>query len=166
MSDLTACPGCGAELPPIDSATHDYIGASAACWAIYGEVLAREYSDMGYMRVHPYTVDAYAVQHPGKPERRSIQSVIVHLITLYGTIELEYPAGKMAAIRQQATTLADQFYWLAPPDKMGVLTIVDVHAAPDAATHNTTVKHWAKQMWEVWQPHHAIIKKWAAQSGL
>ena len=69
------CPGCGLALPARpDAPKHPYVGASAECWAVYGEVLAREYEDPAYFRVHQLTVDAYAVQHPGAPERRSISN--------------------------------------------------------------------------------------------
>ena len=36
----SVCPGCGLELEVVDGPTHDYIGASPACWALYGQVLA------------------------------------------------------------------------------------------------------------------------------
>ena len=32
---MTSCPGCGALFPPQDGPTHRYIGASAACWALF-----------------------------------------------------------------------------------------------------------------------------------
>ena len=83
MTDLTPCPGCGDLYPAFDGATHAYIGASAGCWAVYTEVLAREYQDMRFMRVHQQTVDAYTVQHPGVEERRATRSVAVHLISIY-----------------------------------------------------------------------------------
>ena len=73
------CAGCGALVPVTDGPTHPYIGASPGCWAIYGEVLAREYGEYAYPPVHRLTVDAYAAQHPGVPSRRSIQSVAIHL---------------------------------------------------------------------------------------
>ena len=79
---LAACPGCGLVLPARDGPAHPYIGASPACWALFGELLAREYADPRYRRVHRTTVDAYATQHPGVPERRSVQSVALHLAGL------------------------------------------------------------------------------------
>jgi hypothetical protein len=53
--------------------------SSPGCWQIYGEVLAREYSDAAFRSIHRLTVDSYAVQHPGQPTAQSIQSVCVHL---------------------------------------------------------------------------------------
>jgi len=82
LTGLTLCPGCGLLLPAADGPTHSYIGASAACWALYGQVLAIEAGTYRQPAWHRLTVDAYAVQHPGIPERRSIQSVCVHLISL------------------------------------------------------------------------------------
>src|SRR5918992_2105890 len=76
------CPGCGLWLERVDGPKHPYLGASASCLALYGEVLAREYSDPALLSIHQLTVDAYAVQHPGVPDRRTRQSVALHLLTL------------------------------------------------------------------------------------
>src|SRR5687768_12382269 len=81
------CAGCGALVPDSDGPTHAYIGASPGCWAVFGEVTAREYGDYRYASTHRFTVDVYAAQHPGPPERRSIQSVAVHLISLHLALE-------------------------------------------------------------------------------
>ena len=43
IETLRRCVGCGAVVPDIDGSTHPYIGASAGCWEIYGQVLAKEY---------------------------------------------------------------------------------------------------------------------------
>lgn len=48
-STLEKCDDCGVTLPAVEGPTHAYLGASPACWALYGEVLAREYSDPAYM---------------------------------------------------------------------------------------------------------------------
>ena len=88
-SNSNACPGCGLVLPALEEPAHPYLGASPACWAVYCDVLAREYGDPAYFRVHQFTVDTYAVQHPGMPERRSIQSVALHLIALCLVLEGE-----------------------------------------------------------------------------
>ena len=89
-ANLIPCVGCGALVPDVAGPTHPYIGASRGCWAIYGEVLAKEYGEYGYPPVHGLTVDAYAAQHPGTPSRQAIQSVAVHLIALYLVLERGY----------------------------------------------------------------------------
>jgi hypothetical protein len=39
---IAPCPDCGARLPEIDGPVHPYLGGSAACWAAFGELGARE----------------------------------------------------------------------------------------------------------------------------
>src|SRR3954470_16111070 len=109
--ELEPCPGCGRLYPGSDGATHAYIGASAGCWARYGELLALEYGDARLMRWHRLTVDSYAAQHPGVPARRSAQSVHVHLAGLYLTLERGLDgrgggAGDAAARRRARPCLA------------------------------------------------------------
>jgi len=90
-------PGCGGIFPDTDGPTHLYLGSSPGCWAVYSDVLAKEYGEYRYPEVHRLTVDAYAVQHPGTPSRRSIQSVAVHLISLYLMFERGLDAQKATA---------------------------------------------------------------------
>src|SRR6478735_2271506 len=93
------CIGCRAQVDDRDGPTHAYVGASPGCWAIFGEVRAREYSLPGYAAVgHRLTTDAYMVQHPGVEGRQSTQSVWVHLVGLYLVLE--------AGISQAEATLA------------------------------------------------------------
>ena len=68
---IKACFSCGAQVPDVEGPTHRYMLSSPGCWAVFGEVLAREYSNALYMKNHRLTVDAYAVQHPGKPSRQA-----------------------------------------------------------------------------------------------
>lgn len=50
---LAPCTSCGAVVP----------GGTEGCRKLFGEALAREYSDPVYGAVHFLTVDAYALQH-------------------------------------------------------------------------------------------------------
>ncbi|WP_217429780.1 DUF5946 family protein, partial [Sphingomonas bacterium] len=84
-------------LPAATGPAHGYLGASPACWARYGELLAREYGDPAYMAAHRLTVDAYCAQHPGEPERRTIQSAHVHLVGLHLTLERDWPGKRVRA---------------------------------------------------------------------
>jgi hypothetical protein len=166
MADSTpaaACPGCGALVPLVEGPTHAYYGEAPGCWALYGEVLAREYGDFRFGRVHHLTVDAYAAQHPGLPERRTIQSVAVHLIGLHLALERGVAPGDLVRARRAAADRSAQFRWLEPPVSRGDVTVRDVHAAgddPDA--HGRLVRAWASGAWQAWAPYHAQIRAWAA----
>ena len=96
------CPGCGARyLPQVLDETHPYLGASPACWATFGEVLAREFGDIKFGRVHRQSVDVYAVQHPGTDDRRQRQSVALHLIGLCHWLEHDIEFDRLNAITQR-----------------------------------------------------------------
>jgi hypothetical protein len=164
-SDLTACPGCGALVSSADGPTHAYYGAAPGCWALYGEVLAREYGDFRYARLHRLTVDAYAAQHPGRPERRTIQSVAVHLIGLHLSLEAaagEWAGHDLSPVLQAAADRSAGYHWLEPPPSLGDVTVSDVHAAADPVEHLRTVRRWAEHTWAAWAPHHAQVRAWAA----
>ena len=81
---VAACPGCGVSAaaagggaPPVEH------HASAGCYALYCQVLARDYANPEYYRLaHQVVVDDYAAQHAGGTSRREIQTVALCLMTL------------------------------------------------------------------------------------
>jgi hypothetical protein len=157
---MEVCPGCHAHYLPCDGPTHPYIGASAACWATYGEVLAREYREFGYPDVHRLTVDAYAAQHPGIEFRQSIQSVAIHLIGLYLWLECGKSAREITA-RLRVAVKRGGFTWLTPPKQPGVITVQEVVLATNRDDHISKVEAWARSVWQAWQDHAATVKRWA-----
>jgi hypothetical protein len=165
MTDMTPCSGCGALFPSIEGPTHRYLESSPGCWAAYGEVLAREYSDPKYMAVHRLTVDTYSVQHPGRPSPQTTQSVAVHLIGLYATLQLQLrPRMVTAAIRRAADH--QRFHWLPPPLHLGEFTVADVLPAQSPEQHANVVLRWAASAWAAWSHYHSQVKAWALAGGL
>jgi len=49
-----ACQECGAVVPE----------GKAGCLKVFEEIIAREFSDYRYGRIHRLTVDVYSLQHP------------------------------------------------------------------------------------------------------
>ena len=158
MSEL--CFSCGAPVPDIDGPVHRYMDSSPGCWAIFGEVLTREYSDYAYAAHHRLTVDAYAVQHPGKPSPQTIASVAVHLARLCLVLERGVPIDYATRVMQKLTKHKSMFFWLEPPSHMGPLTVLDVWEAEDAVSHIKAVSDWASSAWSAWEKHHDQIRKW------
>jgi hypothetical protein len=158
---FAACIGCGALVPDVDGPTHRYIGASPGCWAAYGELLAREFSDARAYAAHRLTVDTYAVQHPGVPSRLSIQSVAVHLISLCLVLEEGYDFTRATEAMRQALTPRGRFAWLSPPSMAGTMTVLDMLSATDLEQHIDLAQRWARSVWGAWAPHHATIRRWA-----
>lgn len=160
-----ACPGCGARYAPHSTdTTHAYIGASPACWAAFGELLAREFQDRTYGRLHRHTVDVYTVQHPGDDDRRQRQSVAIHLIGLCHWIEHGLDAQRVIAVTQAILGRGrPDWPWLEPPSEYE-MTVRDVLAAATGAEHERLVRAWAEHTWGAWRAHHDLVRRWAADA--
>jgi Family of unknown function (DUF5946) len=162
-SILEPCPGCGALFHAIDGPTHRYVGASAGCWEVFGRVQASHYEGLGSSLTHRLTVDTYMVQHPGTPSPQSIQSVAVHLITLYFLLEQGLDPRKAADVTRVAADHPPTggYVWLDPPFPLGSLTILEVEAAKDEPEHDERIMQWARSVWEAWSPYHETVRRWA-----
>ncbi|MDH5545481.1 MAG: DUF5946 family protein [Gammaproteobacteria bacterium] len=154
------CFSCGGEYPDIEGPIHRYMTSSSGCWSVYGEVLAREYSNPDYFEVHRLTVDAYAVQHPGSTDRQSVQSVGVHLVRLCLFLEHGLTAENANNAMLEAGKYKHNFTWLEPPENMGRITAADVIKAKNVAEHKSIVREWAQSSWEAWSKHHNTIWAW------
>ena len=140
------CPGCGLGTDPVDGPSHAYIGASAGCWQRYGELLA---GGPGGELV----VDTYAAQHPGVEQRRSVQSVAVHLMVLCAVLERGHE-GDLVQLRRQVLAGDRAWSWLALQPPIGTVTVDDVLAG------DSTPDEWAVDVWEAWAPHHGTVGTW------
>lgn len=155
------CPGCGLVLPGRDGPVHAYIGASAACWALYGKLSGVPYSRVAGSRARRLADDAYAAQHPGGPDRRSVQSVAVHLMGLCVLLEREGEHRRLEPVlgRAPARPMLD-LHWLEPPARNARLTVRDAIDAGGGDGHAEAVEAWARDVWKAWRPHHATVRRW------
>ncbi len=156
----SSCFSCGGLYPNIEGPVHRYMSSSPGCWSIYGEVLAREYSDRAYFEVHRLTVDAYAVQHPGSKDRQSIHSVGVHLARLCLFLEHGLSPDKANEAMLEIGKNKQSFFYLNPPKSLGSITASDVYAVDSVEKHRAMVREWAQCAWDAWEIHHATIRKW------
>lgn len=154
------CFSCGGEFPDIEGPVHRYMLSSPGCWSVYGEILAKEYSDPSYFKVHRLTVDAYAVQHPGSTDRQSIQSVGVHLIRLCLFLEHGLTAENANDAMLEAGKNKLKFTWLEPPESLGTITAADVATVNTVNEHKAIVRAWAQNAWNAWSIHHDTIRLW------
>ena len=159
-STLIHCLGCGALVPDSDGPTHEYMLAAPGCWSLFNEVAVQQY-EIASFDFRRLAVDAYAVQHPGTTDRRAIQSVAVHLISLYFVLERGLKPSEATDRMRRALTDKSRFVWLEPPPSMGDITVVDVVNITDPTEHQAMVNRWARSAWEAWRAHHAQIRQWA-----
>ena len=158
------CPGCGARyLPQVDDETHPYIGASPACWATFGELLAREFGDVAFGRIHRQSVDVYAVQHPGTDDRRQRQSVALHLVGLCHWLEHDIAFDRLNAMTRRLANDDRAWPWLTPP-RAYQMTVGDVLVARDGPEHVRLVTRWAETTWDAWSQHHDTVRAWAREA--
>src|SRR5262245_6864228 len=155
------CPSCGGLFRPHEGPVHPYMDSSPACWAAYGEVLAREYSNPELLAVHRLSVDAYAVQHPGGNSRQAIQSVGVHLVRLCLLLERDLSHTLANAAMLKAARFKSEYFWLERPPSLGRITVADVHAASGHVAHGSAATEWARSVWSAWSVHHAVVRQWA-----
>jgi hypothetical protein len=176
---LTPCPGCGALFPPFNGPIHRYIGASAACWALFNScVVLKDPGDSellaasripGSQVVVPVAArtdasldallgDAYGVQHHGDDSPQAIQSVAVHLLNVHGVIsgKTTRPGWALGrAIRQKGV-----FHKLTPPALGGALTIR--HLFPGGGVDvPVTRTQYVVSVYEAWLSLHGpTVEQW------
>lgn len=146
------CPGCGLVGGPAEGPTHPYMLSSPRCWSLYGELLAVGGGQL--------SIDSYAVQHPGVPESRSIQSVGVHLVSLCAAFERSWPHERATHLIHRAVDLNPGWQWLDPEPPLGTITVAEVVGENDLIARSEIVTSWAEEMWGVYEDHHSLVRQW------
>ena len=174
---MTPCQGCGALFPLFDGPTHRYLGASAACWALFNSCVVLGVPDGSGLLIAsqipklPVAVpprtdasldallgDAYGVQHHGDDSPQAIQSVALHLLNVHGiasgkTTRPGWALGR--AIRQKGV-----FHKLTPPALGGALTIRHLFPGGGVAVPATRTQY-VVSVYEAWMTlHGATVERW------
>lgn len=158
------CNGCGAEVESIEYDAPPDTDAAPGCWKLFCDLLSDEYGEHTYPPItHRLTVDAYACQHPGYSSKHSIQSIAVHLISLYLILEKGVESRAATDAVRKALGKNLEFSWLEPPENRGDMTILDVIEQKDPESINSVVKQWAQTVWDAWSQYHDTVKKWAEE---
>ncbi len=142
------CEDCGAAVPE----------GRIGCRKIFEEVIAKEFSDYRYGRIHRLTVDAYCLQHP-ESYMRSGKSFAAHLTGICAALEYENSSDINRTVRNwlDANPLINKPARL--PTDRGELTITYIHDAAHAEEHQRRVREWAQCVWDAWGEHHASAKQ-------
>jgi hypothetical protein len=151
----SACPDCGAPVA----------GGRAGCQKLFDEVLAREFGDFRYARLHRLTVDAYSLQHPAE-YMRSGKSYAAHLTGMCAAMELDDARSANETVQRWLNgPTAIERPSEPPASQRGALTIAHLHAAADADQHLARVREWARSTWDAWRDYHAIARQWIDRAG-
>lgn len=170
MTITETCPDCGAVLPKFDGPTHRYLGASASCWALYAALSGGGEPPIAPGPLNALLIDAYAAQHPGTPSNQAIQSVAVHLLTLYGVLERGVSIDRAVWLRTRplragARPKHSRFVWLTPPSFANTLKVADIVAAPTPTARAARLSEYVRSVWSAWRQteHTATIARWYEQ---
>jgi hypothetical protein len=178
VSELSPCPGCGALFPPHDGPTHRYIGASAACWALFSWSVVAGQTDVtellaqsripdsrapvpprrGAPPIEALWGDAYGVQHHGGNSLQAIQSVAVHLLNLHGIITDRTTRPGWAISR--ALRVRGVFQKLEPPTLGSALTFRHIFPGGGVGTP-VTRSQYVVSVYEAWMAlHRSTVEQW------
>ena len=161
MNEYISCFACGAKCLNIPGESHKYMLAAPGCWAMFCEIMAKEFSDVTYWKAHQFTVDAYAAQHVGKKEdKRAVNSVNIHLASLYAIFEEGMPTYEAPELRKQFSQHfkgTGVLKWLEPPNSLGEMTVYDPWNNEKSTAHFDITKNWAKSVWDAWSHQHEKI---------
>ncbi len=130
----------------------------AGCLKIFEEILAREFGDYRYGRIHRLTVDAYSLQHPDK-YMRSGKSFAAHLTGVYAALEGEDALSINRMVQKWLSTNPQIEKPAHLPKRRGDLTVTYIHAAADADEHIERVREWARDVWGAWSEHHDLARR-------
>jgi hypothetical protein len=161
---MTRCPACG-HTGPSDGPAHAYMSPSPACWARYGEVLAREYSDRDYWKAHRLLTDAYCGQHSISMDRRARQSLYIHLSALMLHFEDALSESRIVTFLRAAAKSGHDFPYLEMPPANQQVRIDGVYGAADAAQHLVSVTDFARGVFAAWASHHGAFRKLIREVG-
>ena len=153
------CEGCGALVRAGEGVTHAYIDSAPGCWERYCslEEWKGRLSGEESIGIVQDLVDSFAVQHATNTDRRNVQSVAVHLMSLCSGLE-RGATGRQRRARIGRWVGRDHPVLEARPARYPI-TISDVVAAP-AATRPSTIERLALSSWSAWAAHHDTVRGW------
>jgi hypothetical protein len=168
LMNTEICSGCGAVLPLSQTGrpVHNYVDASASCWLVFSQLTGLGEPMLAQRVTNSLIVDAYLCQHHGNPSPQAIQSVAVHLLALYGVLQVGLEPSQTLWIRQRATRperkkITDRFYWLAPPDWINCPTLAQAIEQPTAEKRADEVEVYVLTVWQRWSDLHlSTLQLW------
>ena len=135
----------------------------AGCRKIFEEIIAREFSDYWYGRIHRLTVDAYALQHPDE-YMHSGKSFAAHLTGMSAALEYEDTLTINRAVQKWLSKNPNISKPTRIPKERGNLTVTYIRSTGDADEHTKRVREWAQDVWRAWSEHYALAKRLIVQA--
>ncbi|HXW06930.1 MAG TPA: DUF5946 family protein [Vicinamibacterales bacterium] len=147
------CRGCGLAVA----------GGDSGCQAIMDGLLARDFSDALYFRVHRLFVDVYSLQHPDR-YCVSFKSLAAHLAGLCWS--LEHNGSRAVPSEPIRRWLERHAHEPKPPLPVarGALTVGHARGAADPVAYGRAVDEWARSTWAAYAPLHSLAREWVRRA--
>lgn len=145
---LSKCSGCGLEIA----------GGREGCQALFDELLARQFADQEYSRLHRLMVDAYCLQH-AEEYCASAKSLMAHL----GGACCAFEHGNEPGVHQsllRSLNGAPAIERPPTPVFRGGITIADLSSVFDPDSYLHTIEKWARSVWESYAALHPFARQW------
>lgn len=145
---VSKCSGCGLEIA----------GGREGCQALFDELLARQFADPRYARLHRLMVDAYCLQH-AEEYCASAKSLMAHL----GGACCTFGHGNEPGVHQsllRSLNGAPAIERPPIPASCGGITIADLAAVSDPDLYLCMVEKWARCVWESYAALHPFARQW------
>ncbi|HEX8287546.1 MAG TPA: DUF5946 family protein [Pyrinomonadaceae bacterium] len=130
----------------------------AGCLKLFEEVIAKEFTDYSFGKIHRLTVDAYSLQHPDK-YMRSGKSFAAHLTGICAALEFNDALTVNQTVQKWLSSNPNIEKPAELPQRKGELTITFIKNAADADEHVKRVREWARDVWNAWFEHHDLAKQ-------
>jgi hypothetical protein len=136
---------------------------SPGCWRVFGELVAADYSSAERMTFHQVIVDAYAAQHPGSGDRRQVQSVGLHLMTLCLFLEHDVDPALGPTLHRRMIDRAV----FTPLLRTGPGELTAAHVPTDGPVGLTrrAAYEWANAVWATYEPAQLTVMEWLRVAG-
>jgi hypothetical protein len=134
------------------------IASKQECKDFFETILAKEFSDYRYGKIHRLTVDAYCLQHPNV-YMISAKSFAAHLVGMCCAMEYENDSDLLRALQKWLNGKKS----LEKPEMLkqfGNLNISHLAAATNPIEHSKLVREWAEAVWKDYAVYHDLAKDW------
>jgi len=144
-------------MPRHDGPSDPYGCATPSCWAMFTEILARDYSQYQHLPEHRLVVDAYMVQHPNFATAAGRRSVVIHLTGIYAAVVCHMPFVRIGHMLGEIFPNKEDAPVLAQPLSNGQFNVGDIYVAAGLKDHSKLAWEWGISIWQAWRIHEETL---------
>ncbi len=126
--------------------------------ASYDELCAYTLAHRDPSFIHQLVVDAYTAQHADESTKPI--PVAFALAGLYLHCDRGFSGKQVQRVHMLLARRKRPLPSFALPGKRGVLTAIDVMAAPPGPDRDRAIDEWCRSVWLAWRDSHGTVADW------